>query len=114
MTSYDISVGRIHAGCRSTTDFIMLVSDIETTLLTIRALECGGIADGVDIDGFPFRTNEIVWIAEQLGQACGLNLIPDYLFQKYVTELLLLGQTVDDSAWNYGFHQGTDAVQDVD
>lgn len=46
MSSYDITVGRIHACTRSTVDFIVLVSDIETALLSIRALERCGIADG--------------------------------------------------------------------
>ncbi|WP_208952356.1 hypothetical protein [Rahnella sp. ChDrAdgB13] len=110
MSSYDITVERIHACTHSTVDFIVLVSDIETALQTIRALEHCGIADEVDIDGFPFRTNEIVWIADQLGQACELSLIPDYLFQKYVTDLVLLGHATDAHAWNYGFRKGVESV----
>jgi len=110
MSSYDITVGRIHACTRSTVDFIVLVSDIETALLSIRALERCGIADDVDADGFPSRTTEVIWIAEHLGEACEYGLIPDYLFQKYVTELVLLGHATDEHAWNYGFRKGVEAV----
>lgn len=110
MHSYDITVGRIHACTHSTIDFIELISDIETALLTIRALERCGIADDVDADGFPSRTNEVIWIAKQLGEACESSLIPDYLFQKYVTELVLLGHATDAHAWNYGFREGMESV----
>jgi len=112
MHSYDITVGRIHACSRSTIDFIVLVSDIETALLTIRALERCGIADDVDADGFPSRTTEIIWIAKQLGQACESSLIPDYFFQKYITELVLLGHAIDAHAWRYGFRKGVESVDD--
>ncbi|HEY3589431.1 MAG TPA: hypothetical protein VGL07_04995 [Buttiauxella sp.] len=110
MSSYDITVGRIQACTRSTVDFIVLVSDIETALLTIHALERCGIADDVDADGFPSRIWEIIWIAEQFGYACESGLIPDYLFQKYVTELVLPGHATDAHAWNYGFRKGAEAV----
>ncbi|NDL64245.1 hypothetical protein [Acerihabitans arboris] len=112
--SIDITVGRIQACTRSTIEFILLVSEIETSLLTIRALELCGIPDEVDMDGFTFRSDEIIWIAEQLGEAYESNLIPDYLFQKYVTELILLGQTVDEDAWNYGFRHGVKSAYDCD
>jgi hypothetical protein len=112
MSPYDITVGRIHACTSSTVDFIVLVSDIETALLSIRALERCGIADDVDADGFPSRTWEIIWIAKHLGQACESGLIPDYLFQKYVTELVLLGHAIDAYAWSYGFRKGVEAVYD--
>jgi len=109
-----ITAERIHACSGSTIEFIVLVSEIETALLTMRALELCGIPDDVDMDGFPFRTNEIIWIAEQLGQACESNLIPDYLFQRYITELILLGQTVDEYAWKYGFSKGVESAYDCD
>ncbi|WP_021014806.1 hypothetical protein [Prodigiosinella confusarubida] len=112
MSVYDITVERIHACTRSNIEFIVLASEMEAALLTIRALERCGIPDDVDVDGFPSRTNEIIWIAGQLGKACESNLIPDYLFQKYITELILLGQTVDEYAWEYGFHKGVESVED--
>lgn len=111
MSAYDITSERIHACAQSTIEFITLVSEIETALLTIRALTRCGVPDEIDEDRFPSRTWEIIWIAKQLGKACESNLIPDYRFQKYVSELILLGQDVDEYAWDYGFRSGVQFVK---
>jgi hypothetical protein len=112
MSAYDINVTRIRACAQSNVGFIELVSEIETVLLTIRALNICGIPDDIDQDGRPGRTCQIVWMAEELGYSCELKLISDYLKQKYVTELILLANEIDEAAWDYGFRTGVKKAQD--
>lgn len=100
------SVERIRVCAQSAVAFIGLVSEMETDLLTIRALERCGIADDIDEDGFPYRMWHILSIAEKLGEAFGLKLIPDYLFQRYIVDLFRIGNEVDEHTWNYGFKAG--------
>ena len=106
MSAYDIDVTRIRACAQSNVKFIELVSEIETVLLTIGALNICGIPDNIDQDGWPERTWQIIRMAEELGYSCELKLISDYLMQKYVTELILLANKIDNYAWDYGFRTG--------
>lgn len=113
MSIYDfINNERIKNCAKSTSDFIVLISDIETALLTIRALNVCGIPDEIDIDGLPSRTWDTIWIASNLGNACESDDIPDSLLSKYIPELILLGRSVDEHAWEYGFNNGVERAKD--
>ncbi|MFW5393503.1 hypothetical protein V1951_19685 [Yersinia sp. 2544 StPb PI] len=112
MSAYDITVGRIRTCAQSAVAFVVLVSEMETALLTIRALTRCGVPDDIDDDGFPSRAVQIVWMAEQFGQACELKLIPDCLFQRYVLDLIRLGHEVDEGSWTYGFKSGVNIAQE--
>ncbi|CCG86006.1 hypothetical protein [Erwinia piriflorinigrans] len=106
MSIYDITVARLGESTRSCVDFIMMISVMESALLTIRALNNCGIPDHIDQDGCPDRVWEVIHIAELLGEACELKLIPEYLFQRYVAEVILIGLSLDECVWNYGFRDG--------
>ncbi|WP_431022181.1 DUF5076 domain-containing protein [Erwinia rhapontici] len=106
------SVERIRVCAQSAVAFIGLVSEMETDLLTIRALERCGIADDLDEDGFPSRVLLMLYIAESLGRAVGLGLIPDRLLQRYIVDLMRIGNEVDEHTWNYGFKSGVKEAQE--
>lgn len=74
MSIYDISVARLGESTRSCVDFIMMISVMESALLSIRALNNCGIPDHIDQDGIPDRAWQIIHIAKLLGEACELKL----------------------------------------
>ena len=112
MFEHDFTVERISTCAQSNVAFIGLVSEMETDLLTIRALDRCGVPDDIDEDGFSSRMWHILSIAEKLGEASELKLIPDHLFQRYVIDLIRTGNEVDEYTWNFGFKSGVRTAQD--
>ncbi|MCV9879240.1 hypothetical protein [Brenneria izbisi] len=93
---------------RSTTDLIRVVSDIESVLMKATALMRLGI-DTMDWDDLAMMTlnqKAIAWVARQIGEIIGLNLLPPIFIEKYLTDVLKLGLSVDAIFWQLYFKQG--------
>ncbi|MEL7631340.1 hypothetical protein AAGW04_20425 [Pectobacterium aroidearum] len=93
---------------RSTTELIRIVSDIESTLMEATALMHLGI-DTIDWGDFVLMTlneKKIAWVARQVGEIIGLNLLPPVFIEKYLTEALNIGLSVDAVFWRCYFNKG--------
>ncbi|AIA69921.1 hypothetical protein ECA0591 [Pectobacterium atrosepticum SCRI1043] len=93
---------------RSTTDLIRIVSDIESVLMEATALMRLGI-DTIDWDDLALMTlnqKKIAWVARQVGEIIGLNLLPPVFIEKYLTEVLNPSLSVDAIFWQRYFNKG--------
>ncbi|ATY89414.1 hypothetical protein HLB43_18785 [Pectobacterium atrosepticum] len=93
---------------RSTTDLIRIVSDIESVLMEATALMRLGI-DTIDWDDLVLMTlnqKKIAWVARQVGEIIGLNLLPPVFIEKYLTEVLNPSLSVDAIFWQRYFNKG--------
>ncbi|KML70043.1 hypothetical protein [Pectobacterium peruviense] len=93
---------------RSTTGLIRIVSDIESVLMEATALMRLGI-DTIDWDDLALMTlnqKKIAWVARQVGEIIGLNLLPPVFIEKYLTEVLNPSLSVDAIFWQRYFNKG--------
>ncbi|MCL6392532.1 hypothetical protein EXT73_18915 [Pectobacterium atrosepticum] len=93
---------------RSTTDLIRIVSDIESVLMEATALMRLGIdtmARG-DLAMMTLNQKVIAWVARQVGEIIGLNLLPSLFIEKYFTDVLNPGFSVDAAFWQLYFKKG--------
>lgn len=114
MTTSSITVDLFRDKIHSSTGFISVMSDIEGILQTANALNICGIPDSVDLDGFPERCNQIIELAEVIGETLERSLIPVHLL-RFVNDVLLMGKRfdaeADTNAWSYGFKRGIDKAR---
>ncbi|MBA0211901.1 hypothetical protein [Pectobacterium brasiliense] len=92
----------------STTDLIRVVSDIESVLMEATALMRLGI-DTIDWDDLALVTlnqKKIAWVARQAGEIIGLSLLSPVFIEKYLTEVLNTGLSVDAVFWQCYFSKG--------
>ncbi|UWS28911.1 hypothetical protein [Erwinia pyrifoliae] len=99
---------------QSAIGFIAVISEAEGLLLSIRALN----RLAVNAEAGPEEYSQGAWqvfrIAEVIGFSCEAKFISQDLFEKYVTDLILLGNEIDARAWNHGFNEGIKRVLDVE
>ncbi len=93
---------------RSTTDLIRVVSDIESVLMEASMLMRLGI-DTIDWDDLALMTlnqKRIAWVARQVGEIIGLNLLPAVFMEKYFTDVINFGFSIGTNCWSLYFNKG--------
>lgn len=89
----------------SPVDLLCVISDIEGELMEVGAFETLQIGCVPDEDGFTDNDYRILQIAEHLGEAIGLDLIPAN-YRHYVDDVILQGKNVGQGFWDTAFQRG--------